>query len=109
MRLGSMDVDSGEKNSRHVRVSLRRAHCGTKADMMTPTSQEVAPHMAPLLDMLDAAFRRYGVPERSRNSVAATPRHMFVHRFRLGGGTRRHRIDDGSSRDNDPNPVGETG
>jgi hypothetical protein len=53
--------------------------------MMTPTSQEVAPHMAPLLDMLDAAFQRYGVPEWFRNAVAATPRRMFVHRSRRQG------------------------
>ena len=58
--------------------------------------------MAPRLDMLDAAFGRYGVPERFRNLVAATPRHMFVQRLGLSGGTRRHRIDDGSSPDNAP-------
>jgi hypothetical protein len=34
--------------------------------------------MASLLDMLDAAFGCYGVPERFRNPVATTPRHMFV-------------------------------
>jgi hypothetical protein len=59
------------------------AHCATKEDMMTPTPEQVAVHMARFLDMLDAAFRRYGVPdglpERFRNAVAATPRHMFVH------------------------------
>ena len=61
---------------------------------MTPTPEQIAPHMARFLDMLDAAFRRYGVPdglpERFRNAVAATPRHMFVHRFRLGWRPHRH-------------------
>ena len=51
---------------------------------MTPTAEEVALHMARFLDILDAAFRSYGVPvglpERFRNAVVATPRHMFVHR-----------------------------
>ena len=102
---------------------------------MTPTPEQIAPHMARFLDMLDAAFRRYGVPdglpERFRNAVAATPRHMFVHRFRLGGdridsfrlrdgplcdrintfhlrdGPLCDRIHKGSLRDNDANPVGE--
>jgi protein-L-isoaspartate(D-aspartate) O-methyltransferase len=79
--------------------------------MMTPTPEQVAPHMARFLDMLDAAFRRYGLPdglpERFRNAVAATPRHTFVHRFRLSGGPLRDRIDEGSLRDNDADPVGE--
>jgi hypothetical protein len=64
--------------------------------MMTPTPDQVAPHIARFLDMLDAAFRGYGVsdglPERFRNAVAATPRHMFVHRFRLRGGPLRDPI-----------------
>jgi hypothetical protein len=51
--------------------------------MMTPTPEQVAPHMSRFLDMLDAAFRGYGMPgglpERFRNAVAATPRRMFVH------------------------------
>ena len=78
---------------------------------MTPTSEQVAPHLARFLDMLDSAFRRYGVPdglpERFRDAVAATPRHMFVHRFRLGGGPTRDRIDEGALRDNDADPVGQ--
>ena len=78
---------------------------------MTPTAEQVAPHIARFLDMLDAAFRRYGVPgglpERFRDAVAATPRHMFVHRFRVSGGPLRDRIDEGSLRDNDADPVGE--
>jgi hypothetical protein len=63
--------------------------------------------------MLDAAFRRYGLPdglpERFRDAVAATPRHLFVHRFRLGGGggPLRDRIDKDSLRDNDADPIGE--
>jgi hypothetical protein len=74
---------------------------------MTPTHEQVALHMARFLDMLDAAFRRYGVPERFRNAVEATPRHMFVHRFRLSGGPLRDRIDEGALRDNDADPIGE--
>jgi protein-L-isoaspartate O-methyltransferase len=75
--------------------------------MMTPTLEQVALHMAGFLDMLDAAFRRNGepggLPERIRDAVATTPRHMFVHRFRLGGGgwPRRDRVDEDSLRDND--------
>ena len=79
--------------------------------MMTPTPEQVAPHLARFLDMLDSAFRRYGVPdglpERFRDAVAATPRHMFVHRFRLSGGPTRDRIDEGALRDNDADPVGQ--
>jgi protein-L-isoaspartate O-methyltransferase len=81
--------------------------------MMTPTLEQVALHMARFLDMLDAAFRRNGepggLPERIRDAVATTPRHMFVHRFRLGGGgwPLRDRIDEDSLRDNDADPVGE--
>jgi hypothetical protein len=56
-----MDADSGEqrnKNFDRVRVSPRRAHCATKESMMTPTREQIAPHMARFLVMLDAAFRR---------------------------------------------------
>jgi hypothetical protein len=76
---------------------------------MTPTPEQVAPHMVRFLDMLDAAFRRYrvpkGLPERFRDAVAVTPRHMFVHRFRLSGGPPRDRIDEGALRDNDADPA----
>ena len=75
---------------------------------MTPTPEEVALHMAQFLDMLDVAFRGYGVPdglpERFRNAVAAVPRHMFVHRFRLSGGPLRDSSDESSLRDNDADP-----
>ncbi len=78
---------------------------------MAPTPEQVAVHMARFLDMLDAAFRRYGgpdgLPERFRNAVEATPRHMFVHRFHLSGGPLRDRIDEGASRDNDADPIRE--
>lgn len=57
--------------------------------MPTP-SDDIAPHAARFTAMLDDAFRRYGAPEglppRLRDAVAATPRHRFVHRFRLGDG-----------------------
>ncbi len=56
------------------------------------THEQVAPHMARFLHMLDGMFRRYGasdgLPNRLRDAVAATPRHLFVHRFRIGGALR---------------------
>lgn len=76
---------------------------------MTPTSEQVAPYMASFLDMLDAEFRTYGVPDglpaRFRNAVAATPRHMFVHRFRLGGGPLPGPSGQAPLRDNDADPL----
>jgi protein-L-isoaspartate O-methyltransferase len=53
MRLGIMDADSGEKNIRRVRVSPRRAHCGIKESMMTPTSEQVASNTALFLDRME--------------------------------------------------------
>ena len=77
---------------------------------MTPTPRQVAPYTARFLDMLGTAFRRYGVPdglpERFRDAVAATPRYMFVHLFRLSGGPLGDRIDEGALRDNDADPIG---
>ena len=39
-----------------------------------PTAEQIAPHMAQFLDMLDSAFRSYGaldgLPERFRYAVA---------------------------------------
>jgi protein-L-isoaspartate O-methyltransferase len=78
---------------------------------MIPTPEQVAPHMAKFLDMLDAAFRCYGapdgLPERFRNAVAATPRHSFVHRFRLRTGPSFERDDEHSLRDGDADPMAE--
>jgi protein-L-isoaspartate(D-aspartate) O-methyltransferase len=80
---------------------------------MTPTAEQVAPHITRFLDILDAAFRRCGapdgLPERFRDAVAATPRHMFVHRFRLrrGGGPPCEHSDEDILRDSDGGPVGE--
>jgi hypothetical protein len=37
--------------------------------------------------------------------VAAAPRHMFFHRFRLNGGPLRDRIDESSLQDNDADPI----
>lgn len=78
---------------------------------MTLTSEQVAPHMNRFLDMLDDAFQRYGLPdglpERFREAVAATPRHLFVHRFRLIGGSLGNKPDIGLLRDSDTDPVGE--
>ncbi len=49
--------------------------------------------------MLDVSFRGYGLPDglppALRQAVASTPRHHFVHRFRIG---------DGPLRDNDADP-----
>jgi hypothetical protein len=38
---------------------------------MTPTPEQVAPHMARFLDMLDAAIRRYGVPTTLNTTTPA--------------------------------------
>ncbi len=77
---------------------------------MMPTAEQIAPHMARFLDMLDSAFRHYGapdgLPERFRQAVATTPRHLFVHRFRLRGRPLENRTDEGSLRDNDADPMG---
>ena len=48
-----------------------------------------------------------GLPERFRDAVTATPRYMFVHRFRLSDGPTSDRIDQDALRDNDANPVGQ--
>jgi protein-L-isoaspartate O-methyltransferase len=76
---------------------------------MSALNAQAEPYQARFLDMLDAAFRRYGVPDglppRFREAVAATPRHRFVHRFRLA--------DDGPVRGNfrlaDGGPVRDNG
>lgn len=58
--------------------------------MPTLSDKDIVTHTAGFIAMLDDAFRRYGAPEglppRLRDAVAATPRHRFVHRFRLGDG-----------------------
>jgi len=73
--------------------------------MMVPAPEELAPHIARFLEMLDTAFHNYGVPDglpqRLRGAVADTPRHEFVHRFRLRGGPVDDRIGDDSLRDSD--------
>jgi protein-L-isoaspartate(D-aspartate) O-methyltransferase len=78
---------------------------------MTPTPEQVAPHMARFLDMLDAAFRRYGVsdglPEQFRSAVTTAPRHMFVHRFRLRDVSWHNRMSEDHIRNNDADPLGE--
>jgi protein-L-isoaspartate(D-aspartate) O-methyltransferase len=78
---------------------------------MTPTPDQVALHMGQFLDMLDAAFRCYGVPDglpdRFRKVVMATPRHNFVHRFRLRTGPLSERDDERSLRNFDADPLPE--
>lgn len=78
---------------------------------MTMTREQVEPHLDQFLDMLDATFRRYGspdgLPNRFREALRATPRHLFVHRFRIGGGPLRVRADEGALRDNDADPIAE--
>lgn len=58
--------------------------------MPAPSENDIASYAARFIAMLDDAFRRYGapggLPPQLRDAVAATPRHRFVHRFRLGGG-----------------------
>ena len=57
---------------------------------MTLSDTRTASLQAQFLDMLDDAFKGYGVkaglPPRLRKAVAATPRHSFVHRFRIEDG-----------------------
>src|SRR6516162_6416252 len=52
MRLASMDADIAEKNICRARASPRRAHWATKESMMTPTSEQVAPHTARFPDRM---------------------------------------------------------
>jgi len=76
---------------------------------MLPTDEQIAPHMARFLCMLDAAFGRYGapdgLPERFRQAVATTPRHLFVHRFRLKNLSAKIRADEDPLRDCDADPM----
>jgi protein-L-isoaspartate(D-aspartate) O-methyltransferase len=55
---------------------------------MTEAENEIAPYHARFIAMLDAEFERFGAPDGLpaplRDAVVATPRHRFVHRFRLG-------------------------
>jgi protein-L-isoaspartate(D-aspartate) O-methyltransferase len=97
-----------KKDFWRVRVPPSRAQFKAKENIMMPTAEQVAPHMARFLDMLDSAFRRYGapggLPEPFRRAVATTPRHLFVHRFRMAGGPL-DRTDDGSLWDSDADPM----
>ena len=67
---------------------------------MPLSTEQVASYTAKFLETLNAAFRDYGVaeglPSSLREAVASTPRHCFVHRFRIG---------DGPLRDNDADPA----
>jgi hypothetical protein len=58
--------------------------------MPTPSENDIATYTTQFVAMLDDAFRRYGaaegLPPRLREAVKTTPRHRFVHRFRLGDG-----------------------
>ena len=58
--------------------------------MATLPAAEVATFIDRFITMLDDAFRHFGEPEglppRLREAVLATPRHRFVHRFRIGDG-----------------------
>jgi hypothetical protein len=75
-----------------VRLPRHGVHHSMKEAIMTSSDDQVAAHMTRFLDMLDA-FRRQSVPEglppRFRDVVTATPRHRFVHRFRIGDGPLR--------------------
>ena len=61
-----------------------------KGTMAAVSERDIAPHAGRFMAMLDEAFRRYGVsdglPPRMRAAVTATPRHRYVHRFRIGDG-----------------------
>ena len=58
--------------------------------MPTMPAAEVTAHTDRFIAMLDDAFRRFGEPDGLplglREAVLATPRHRFVHRFRIGDG-----------------------
>ncbi len=58
--------------------------------MALSSDNDIAAHTARFIAMLDDAFRRFGepggLPPRLREAVLATPRHCFVHRFRMGDG-----------------------
>ena len=57
---------------------------------MTRSDTRAASLQASFLDMLHDAFQQFGVrgglPPQLRRVVAATPRHRFVHRYRVGDG-----------------------
>jgi protein-L-isoaspartate(D-aspartate) O-methyltransferase len=76
---------------------------------MLPTAEQIAPHMGRFLDRLDSAFRHYGapdgLPERFRQAVATTPRHLFVHRFRLKDLSAKSQTDEDPLRDCDADPM----
>ena len=76
---------------------------------MAPTPEQVEPRMAGFLTMLDDAFRRYGLPgglpNSIRRAVAATPRHMFVHRFRQISGPEQGTEDAEAVHDSDIDPM----
>lgn len=61
--------------------------------MPIPSETDIAAHMARFIAMLDDAFRQFGepagLPPLLREVVRATPRHRFVHRFRIGDGPMR--------------------
>lgn len=67
---------------------------------MPQTKQGIENHAAQFESTLDDAFHRYqitdGLPLSFRQAVRATPRHQFVHRFRL---------DEGPLQDADANPA----
>lgn len=58
--------------------------------MPSPSETDIAAHTTLFIAMLDDAFRQFGEPEGLppplRDAVLATPRHRFVHRFRIGDG-----------------------
>ena len=77
---------------------------------MTLDPDQLAPHMAGFLSMLDTAFRLHGeptgLPDSMRDAVATTPRHMFVHRFRSKAGAPTACGEANALRDSDADPAG---
>jgi protein-L-isoaspartate(D-aspartate) O-methyltransferase len=68
---------------------------------MTQADNNITAHQAGFLAMLDSEFQRFGesdgLPAPLRDAVVATPRHRFVHRFRLD--------EDGRLQDFDSDPA----
>ena len=57
--------------------------------MMKHIDEAILEHLSAFTSLLDERFRTYGahdgLPSQLKDAVHATPRHRFVHRFRLGG------------------------
>jgi protein-L-isoaspartate(D-aspartate) O-methyltransferase len=87
MRRPTAEVGHGAKN---IFAAVRTMTHAAWNARMPPIEDDIVPHLARFEAILDAGFRGFGVaeglPAALRAAVAMTPRHRFVHRFRLGDG-----------------------